>query len=123
MKPSLLRFIGNGVMTTCIHTLVVYLFIQLYVLDIGFANALAFLIATSFSYVVNTKWTFGTQHSSQVMFRYAVVACLGSVIAYLLASFCEAMGLPWWYGVGLTVAVTPMFTWQAHKIWTYARLD
>ncbi|HEY9268597.1 MAG TPA: GtrA family protein [Methylotenera sp.] len=123
MKPRVLRFIGNGVMTTCIHTLVVYLLIKFYVLDIGFVNALAFLTATSFSYVVNTKWTFGTQHSSQVMFRYAVVACLGSILAYLLASFCEAMGLPWWCGVVLIVAVTPMFTWQAHKSWTYASLD
>jgi putative flippase GtrA len=123
MKPSVLRFIGNGVMTTCIHTLVVYLLIQFYVLDIGFVNALAFLTATSFSYAVNTKWTFGAQHSSQVMFRYVVVAGCGSVLAYLLASFCEAMGLPWWWGVGLIVAVIPMFTWRAHKSWTYAGLD
>jgi len=123
MKPSVLRFICNGVMTTCIHTLVVYLLIQFYVLDIGFANVLAFLTATSFSYVVNTKWTFGAEHSPQIMFRYVVVTGMGSFLAYLLASFCEAMGLPWWYGVGLIVAVTPVLTWLAHKSWTYVRLD
>lgn len=123
MKPSVLRFICSGAVTTCIHTLVVYLFIQFYVIDIGLTNVLAFLTATSFSYVVNTKWTFGAERSHQIMFRYLVVTCMGSVLAYLLASFCEEMGLSWWYGVGLIVTVTPVFTWQAHKNWTYARLD
>lgn len=110
-------------MATCIHTLVVYLVIQFDVINIGFANGLAFLIATSFSYVVNTNWTFGAKHSRQIMFRYVVVTCMGSVLAYLLASFCEAIGLPWWCGVGLIVAVTPVLTWQAHKSWTYAMSD
>jgi putative flippase GtrA len=121
MKPSVLRFIGNGVVTTCIHTLVVYLLIQVYVLDVGLANVLAFLTATSFSYVVNTKWTFGAEHSRQLVLRYVAVTCMGSFLAYLLASFCEAIYLPWWCGVGLIVAVTPVFTWQAHKSWTYVR--
>jgi putative flippase GtrA len=110
-------------MSTCIHTLVVYLFIQFYALHIGLANGFAFLTATGFSYLVNTKWTFGAEHSRQIMFRYVVVTCMGSVLAYFLASFCEAMGLPWWYGVGLIVAVTPALTWQAHKSWTYAKSD
>jgi putative flippase GtrA len=123
MKPSVLRFVCNGVMSTCIHTLVVYLFIQFYALHIGLANGFAFLTATGFSYLVNTKWTFGAEHSRQIMFRYVVVTCMGSVLAYFLASFCEAMGLPWWYGVGLIVAVTPALTWQAHKSWTYAKSD
>lgn len=116
-----MRFICNGAATTCIHTLVVYLLIQFYVLDVGLANALAFLTATSFSYVVNTQWTFGAEHSRQLMFRYVAVTCMGSFLAYLLASFCAAIDLPWWCGVGLVVAVTPALTWRAHKSWTYVR--
>ncbi len=119
MKPNVLRFICNGVVTTCIHTLIVYLLIQFYIMDVGLANALAFLTATSFSYVVNTKWTFGAEYSLQLMFRYVAVTCMGSFLAYLLASFCETMSLPWWCGVGLIVAVMPVLTWQAHKSWTY----
>lgn len=123
MKPRAVRFICNGVMATCVHTLVVYLLIQFYAVNVGFANALAFLIATSISYVANTNWTFESKHSSQIMFRYVVVTCTGSFLAYMLASFCDAIGLPWWCGVVLIVAITPMLTWKAHKSWTYAGSD
>lgn len=116
-----LRFIVNGCIATCVHTLVVFYMVQICHGDQGLANAIAFLTATGVSYIANTLWTFETRHSSGIFLRYLIVACIGSFFSYLIASLCAKMGLMWWMSVVLIVAIVPVFTWLAHNKWTYAR--
>lgn len=119
MKPSVIRFICNGLVATGIHTLVVYLCIKYYYLDIGLVNVLAFLTATAYSYLANTRWTFNASCSFRVAYRYLIVTGMMSIVTYLLARACEAAGLSWGYGVALIVMITPILSWKLHKNWTY----
>lgn len=120
MPSRILRFICNGMVATAVHAAIVFILTQHYAIGVGIANAIAFLIATAVSYVSNTLWTFESRHTARIMFRYVAVTCVGSVASYLLASLCAALGMPWWGGVALIVMVMPVFTWKAHRLWTYA---
>lgn len=118
---KVVRFVINGFLATCVHTLVVFYLVQIRNVDQGSANAVAFLTATSVSYVGHTFWTFEAVHSGSKLLRFIVVACMGSFFSYIIASFCAGLGLEWWMSVVLIVAIVPVFTWLAHNKWTYAR--
>lgn len=116
-----LRFIVNGCLATGVHTLIVFYLAQIHGVDLGIANAMAFMTATGVSYIANTVWTFEARHTNSIFLRYLIVACIGSFFSYIIASLCAELGLKWWMSVAVIVATVPVFTWLAHNKWTYAR--
>lgn len=120
MNCRIHRFIINGLIATSVHTIVVYMLSQRYGFEAGIANVLAFLTATAISYISNTKWTFETVYSRQMLFRYLVVTGTGCLITWLLATICAGLGFAWWVAIVFVVITIPALTWKAHRDWTYA---
>lgn len=110
------RFGVTGVANTGIHLAVAYLF-----LSVGpvIANAVAFIVATSFSYVVNTLWSFSATMTRQNLSRFITVAIIGLLAAMLLAKLGELIGLPPMGSVLLVVCVMPLVNYGLHSAYTY----
>lgn len=129
MKRHLIRgfrFGVTGVANTGIHALVAYLclngfFLGFNALQAGpvAANGIAFTVATIFSYVVNTLWSFSTQISRKTLRRFSVVALVGLLAAMLTARVGEVIGLPPMGGVLLVIFVLPLVNFGLHSIYTY----
>lgn len=129
MKQHLIqgfRFGMTGVANTGIHALVAFLCLNGFFLGVSslvaspvVANGLAFVVATIFSYVVNTRWSFSTEMNARNFQRFIGVALIGLAAAMLLAKFAEVIGLPAMGGVVLVVCVMPLINFALHSLWTY----
>lgn len=110
------RFGVTGVANTGIHILVAYLCLAAGPVA---ANAVAFIVATLFSYVVNTLWSFSAAMTRQNLGRFVIVAIIGLLAAMLLAKLGEFIGLPPMGGVILVVCVMPLVNYTLHSVYTY----
>ena len=117
---KLLPFVTIGVLATALHTIIAANLITGSMMwSAGPANGLAFLIATSFSYLGNTLWTFSSSFSRANARRFATTAVGGYCLAYLLATGAEALGWHYLIGIALIVICVPALTFVVHNLWTY----
>jgi len=129
MKQHLVRgfrFGITGVANTGIHALVAVLCLEGFFLGVPWlvtgpvvANGTAFVVATVFSYVVNTVWSFSTDMNRRNFQRFIVVAVIGLLAAMGLARLAEMVGLPPLGSVVLVVCVMPFVNFGLHSLWTY----
>ena len=84
-RARLPRFVVIGVFATGLHTVIAsFLIAGSLQWGAGPANGLAFLAATTFSYIGNTLWTFSTVFSRENATRFVITAVCGYVISYSL---------------------------------------
>ncbi len=120
------RFGVTGLANTAIHAFVAVLCLEGFFLGypsltVGpvVANGVAFVVATVFSYVVNTVWSFSTTIKRKNFLRFIVVAIIGLVAAMALARLAELIGFPPIGSVVLVVCVMPLINFALHTLWTY----
>lgn len=120
------RFGVTGVANTGIHALVAVLCLEGFFLGVPalvagpvVANGAAFVVATVFSYVVNTVWSFSTKMNRRNLQRFLVVSVIGLFAAMALARLSEWLGLPSLGSVLLVVCVMPFVNFGLHAFWTY----
>lgn len=120
------RFSVTGLANTGIHALVAVLCLEGFFLGLPWlvtgpvvANGIAFAVATAFSYVVNTLWSFSTKMSRKNLQRFLVVSAIGLFVAMTLAQLAAWMGLPSLGSVVLVVCVMPFVNFGLHAFWTY----
>lgn len=114
-----LRFTLSGFFVTGLHVLIAYTFMQVVMPVPSLANGIAFLIATVFSYFINTIWSFSSILHKKNLFRFIFVSFIGLFLAMSIASMAEHYGLHYWYGIGFVVCIVPPVTFLLHNIWTY----
>jgi len=113
------RFACVGVGATLIHFGVAICLVSLIEVPPVIANAAAVLVATVFSYLVNTLWSFSAPVGRQTLSRFAVVSTLIACIAAAMSALFEHFGLDYRLGVLATVVCIPPVTFWLHHTWTY----
>lgn len=115
----LLRFGLTGLGSTLLHSLVALTLIALWHSPPPAANGVAFVVATVFSYVVNTLWSFSAPLHGRNLTRFLVVSGVGFLLAITLAWLAELMGWSPIAGIALVVVVVPGVSFGLHSLWTY----
>lgn len=120
ISPQFVRFFVTGLGATVVHVVAAVSMTILLEFRPAAANGAAFLIATGFSYLCNTRWSFQAQINRQSTLRYALIASINFVIALLLSEWSQRMN--WHYGAGITITalVLPTLSYLAHNHFTYA---
>ena len=119
IKRKLFRFVTTGLITTSLHVVIVYLLINFKYFNAPTSNGIAFVIATLFSYLVNTMWSFSNKLKRKNAIRFVMISCVGLVLSVSISKMVEDMGLHYWYGVLGVVTVVPILTFMMHTLWTY----
>ena len=119
LAPSLIKYYLIGGIAVVLHFLIVIFIVEQWLLHPSAANAIAFVLATIFSNIANTYWSFETKVSSTIFLRFWSVALLGLCLAVLISSTAEYFGLHYLVGILLVVSVTPIVSYTLHKNWTY----
>ena len=116
----LFKFIVVGIIATLVHVVIAAGLIETGPqLAPGNANSLAFLVATTFSYVGNTKWSFSGNFGKRNALRFAITAGVGCILAYSLSTLADSFGLHYLVGIGFVVVCVPALSFIAHSLWTF----
>ena len=120
------RFGLTGLANTAIHILIAILCLEGFFFGIPslvagpvVANVVAFIVATIFSYLANTLWSFSATINGKNFQRFIVVAIIGLFATMGLARLAELVDLPRVGSVALVVCIMPLVNFSLHSFWTY----
>lgn len=121
MVRQLTRFLATGGLSTVIHMCTV-LGVVHFVVPMPsqvLANGIAFLVANSFSYVVNSLWSFTTPLQGLRFLKFLSVSLIGFMGTLLVAFLAEQIGLTPFGGVILVVCTVTPISFILHRYWTF----
>lgn len=119
LTKQALRFAFSGLLVTGLHVIIATAFIRIVLPSPSLANGVAFLVATVFSYLVNTMWSFSSPLHGRNLFRFCFVSSIGLFLAMAISGAAQYYGLHYWYGIGFVVCTIPPVTFLLHSFWTY----
>ena len=123
MTNRIFRFAITGIFVTLVHVIVAMLWILWVNHEPSLANAIAFIVATLVSFVINTFWSFASEMNSLVLAKYVTVALIGLFLSAGVAWAVDQMGFTYPYGIAAVVCVMPPVNFAMHHFWTYRIRD
>jgi putative flippase GtrA len=119
VAQRIVRFGITGCVATAIHICVAYAWMQLESPSSSIANAAAYAVATVFTYLTHTLWSFSSQLEAQSLLKFSVVTLAGLAVSAGVAAYVDWLDYPYGYGIALVVVVIPPFNFLVHHFWTY----
>ena len=113
------RFAVSGILVTGLHVLVAASLIRLLLVASPLANGIAFVGATIFSYVINTRWSFSSPLHGKNLLRFILVSIMGLLLAVAISGLAEFYGMHYWFGIAGVISVVTPFSFLLHSFWTY----
>lgn len=86
-----IKYCSVGVINTAIHWLIFLFCVYILNQNQSISNVIGFAIAVSFSYLVNSKYTFNTQYKLKSYLLYSLSM---TAIAYLVGYLSDYINLP-----------------------------
>lgn len=120
LTPALIRYLLSSGMATATHIAVAYLGIEFLALNPGLANGIAFLVANTASYALNTRWTFRQKPSLRSWQRFFGISLIGGGASALIAGAAALAGLHYLVGIGLVILLIPGLSFYLHRRYTWA---
>ena len=114
-----LRFAFSGLLVTVLHTVIAIFVMEKVVPTPPLANGVAFAVATSMSYVLNTTWSFSAPLHGKSLLRFCLVSLAGLLLAMAISIGVQLFGMNYCYGIGLIICIIPPITFVLHNFWTY----
>ena len=122
-KELFLKFIKYsvvGCISVLIYFLSVFVLVELFDKDPIFGSTLSFIIMTFISFLLNKKYTFGSDFSYNQLLRFLVVSAIGFtlnfVIMYLVVN---VLSLHYSIGELITTLIIPIINFILNNYWTF----
>jgi putative flippase GtrA len=119
LTKQAMRFAISGLLVTGLHVLIATAFIQFVLPVPSLANGVAFVVATVFSYWINTTWSFSSTLHGRNLVRFCIVSFVGLFLAMFISGAAQYYGLHYLYGIAFVVCIIPPVTFLLHNFWTY----
>lgn len=116
---KILRFSITGVVTTIIHAFVAICYFYLINSNQILANIIAFILATLFSYTINTRWTFSTTFQKNNFRRYITVTGFGFALTLVISIIAQINHWEYFWAITIISTCVPVLSFVLHSIWTY----
>ena len=116
---NILRFAISGLFVTGVHVLIATILISFILITPSLANGVAFVVATLFSYLINTLWSFSSSLHKRNLYRFFLVSFIGLLLSMSISGAAQYGGLYYLYGIAFVVCIVPAVTFLLHNFWTY----
>jgi putative flippase GtrA len=109
----------------CISILIYYLSVFVLVELLGknplFGTAVSFIIMSYFSFLLNRKFTFGSDFSYQKLLRFLAVSAIGFTLNFLIMYFVvNVLSLHYSIGEVVTTLIIPIINFILNNYWTFS---
>jgi putative flippase GtrA len=119
LTKQAIRFAVSGLLVTGLHVLIATAFIHYVSHTAALANGVAFVVATVFSYWINSTWSFSSTLHGRNLIRFCIVSFIGLSLAMIISGAAQYFGLHYLYGIAIVVCIIPPVTFLLHNFWTY----
>jgi putative flippase GtrA len=121
MLRQLASYGGAGVLAAVAHYSVLVALVEGFRADPVIASLTGFVAGGIVSYIMNRRHTFeATRSHTQAGWRFALVAFGGFLITgALMHGFVKLAGLPYLPAQVITTLIVMVFTFTAHKRWSF----
>lgn len=122
LKSELLAYLIIGGLTAFIYFGIIALDVEILELDYRIAVSIAYVIAVSFHFLANRKFTFRVSDSRVVrqFFRYIGVLLINYLITISIVSLSvDRLGVSPYEGVAASIAVTVVVGYIVTKFWVF----
>ena len=117
---QLFRFAMVGVLNTAIHLAVVGILTEVWGLSQLISNIVAYVAASSFSFIINSIWSFEVTPQARRYARFQIVGLLGVLVCAFLGWLGDVFGWHYVITVLLTACIVPLISFLAHRSYTYS---
>lgn len=112
-----------GLICTAIYFLSVFILVELLSMGPLLGSSISFLIMTCFSFVLNRKFTFGSDFSHTKLIRFFIVASVGFLLNYLIIfTIVHILSLHYFIGELVTILVIPLINFLLNHFWTFKQV-
>lgn len=122
-KELIFKFIKYsivGCISVLIYFLSVFVLVELFDKDPIFGSTLSFIIMTVISFLLNKKYTFGSDFSYNKLLRFLVISAIGFtlnfVIMYLVVN---VLSLHYSIGQLITTLIIPIINFILNNYWAF----
>jgi putative flippase GtrA len=123
LTKEFLKFAIVGLINTVIHLIVLFILTEFFSIWYVLSSLIAFLVAVTNSFIMNTLWTFRKNIKHKTVMKYwkffivSVITALFNL--FFLYIFTEFVGL--WYMLSQFIAIvlTLMMNFIGNKFWTF----
>jgi putative flippase GtrA len=123
LSKEFIRFAIVGIANTLIHLTVLFILVNYFSVWYILSSFLAFLVAVTNSFILNTLWTFKKDLTEKTTSRSSQFFCISAIAAVLnlsfLYTFTEFFRLYYLFSQILAIALTLMINFIGNKFWTY----
>lgn len=118
-RKHLARFATTGIGATVLHIVIASYLIEQHLFKPNAANGCAFTVATLFSYLVNTYWSFSAAANIKNAYRFWITSVVGFIIAVSLTTIADVLSMHYLIGIAMVVVVVPLVNFVIHSNWTF----
>ena len=122
-KELFLKFIKYsvvGCISVLIYFLSVFVLVELFDKDPIFGSTLSFIIMTFISFLLNKKYTFGSDFSYNQLLRFLVVSAIGFTLNFgIMYLVVNVLSLHYSIGELLTTLIIPIINFILNNYWTF----
>lgn len=120
MFKKFLRFAIIGVLNTLVHASVLGSLVEIWKLGSGASNVVAYLVASTISFLLNARFAFRVKGTSVRFMRFQMVGLLNVAVCYGLGVLGDAQGLHFLWLVLITGLVLPLISFALHYRFSFA---
>lgn len=115
-----IKYCFVGFICTFIYFLAVFVLVEILDRDPLLGSSLSFVIMTCFSFLLNIKYTFGSDFSASKLLRFFIVAAVGFFLNYVIIfSIVNVLSLHYFIGELVTILVIPLINFILNNYWTF----
>ena len=118
---QILTFTVIGVANTLVHGAMLVWLMESWQWPVWAAHLLAFFVAYSFSYMVNSRWTFHATISLVQYVRFVLSSLLALALTLAISQSAQLYGLNYREGFVLVIVFVPAFSFLLMKFWAFRR--
>jgi putative flippase GtrA len=110
-----------GCISILIYYLTVFVLVELLGKNPLFGTAVSFIIMSYFSFLLNRKFTFGSDFSYQKLLRFLAVSAIGFTLNFLIMYFVvNVLSLHYSIGEVVTTLIIPIINFILNNYWTFS---
>ena len=113
------KFLGTGLVAALLDYALYVGLVALFAWTPTTSKAAGLLAGTTFSYVLNVRWTFQADPNTRTFVRFWSVTLTGGALSVLAVHFLVRAGLDYRPAGLLAVGGAAVFNFTLHRLWTF----